>query len=108
MLEVLKLIKEKEKEASRIIEEAKLQADRIYEEAKAKAGEVYNQAYEQRITEARNKSLELERKARDALAQAQEAKGILRKTQNQIKHIHKKAEENFEEAIDAALSEIIS
>lgn len=102
------MIIEKEREAGKILEEAKVQADRIKQETQEKAEEVFNKAYEQIIAEAKLKSIELQKKAKEARARAHEADAILRRAEEQIKEIQMRAKKKFEEAVNVALGEIIS
>ena len=106
LLEILKIVRDAESEARKILDEAKVEAERISRVAKTKADEVYSKVYEQAVAGARRRSVELQEKRRNEAER--EAEVFLRHAQEQIEQIRIKAEERFDEAVDAILNEIVS
>lgn len=106
MLEVFEKIKDAEKEAQRIIDEANSQAEKIRIETERKVEDVYRSVYNETVAEARRKSLELEKKAKEKAEV--EGESFLRNAEKQVKEVRTRAEKRFEEAVDTVLNEILS
>ena len=106
MLKSFKTVLEKEREAEKIILEAREQADIIRKNAQEKAGAVYRKTYQKTIAEARRKSIEIKEQAKkDAESEAQV---FIKRAEKLKKKILVGAEQNFSEAVNSILQEILS
>lgn len=106
LLEILKKIRDGEREAMKILEEANIQAEKIKQEAEGKVEKVYEEAYEEVVSAASLKSMKLKERAREDAER--ESKKFLLHAEKQIKELRAKAEKNFDAAVNAILKEIVS
>jgi vacuolar-type H+-ATPase subunit H len=106
LLDSFKAVLETERKAEKIIEAAREKAERIRNSAEEKADEVYSKTYQDTINEAKRKSVELKEQAKkDATSKAQV---FIKRAKKLKKKINVSAEENFNEAVDSILNEILS
>ena len=106
MLESFKVVLDKEREAEKIMQKAKEQAEKIRKNAQEKAEAVYRETYQNTITEARRKSIEIKELAKkDAESEAQI---FVKRAETLKKKILVSTEEKFGEAVDSILNEILS
>jgi len=98
------MIRDVEREAREILDQAKLQADMITQKTENNLQSVYRKAYEEAISEAKNRSVELveeTKKNAECLA-----KNILGTSKRQIEKVQENARKNFDIAVDLIFSEI--
>jgi flagellar biosynthesis/type III secretory pathway protein FliH len=106
LLKSFKAVLDKEREAEKIRLEAREQAEKIEKEAQEKVAEIYREIYQETIAEAKRKSIEINEQAKiDAESRAQI---FVRRAKKQKKKIRIDAEKKFDEAVNAALNEILS
>ena len=106
MLESFKAVLDNEREAEKIRVQAREQARKIKKESQEKAENVYGATYQETIAEAKRKSIEIKEQAKiDAESRAQI---FLRRAKKQKKKVRIDAEKKFDEAVNAALNEILS
>jgi vacuolar-type H+-ATPase subunit H len=89
MLNAIKTIRDVEREAREILDQAKLQADTITKKAENNLPSVYRKAYEEAISEAKNRS-------------------ILDTSKRQIDRVQENARKNFDTSVDFIFNEITS
>ena len=106
MLKSFETVLEKEREAEEIILKAREQAEIIRKNAPEKAGAVYRKTYQETIAEARRKSVEIKEQAKkDAESEAQV---FIKRAEKLKKKILVGAEQNFSEAVNSILQEMLS
>lgn len=106
MLNAIKTIRDVEREAKEILDRAKVQADMITKKAENSLPSVYRKAYEEAISEARNRSVELieeTKKKTESLA-----KSILSTSKRELDRVQENARKNFDTAVDFIFNEITS
>jgi vacuolar-type H+-ATPase subunit H len=106
MLNAIKTIRDVERETREILDQAKLQADTITKKAENNLPSVYRKAYEEAISEAKNRSVELieeTKKKTESLA-----KNILSTSKRQIEIVQETAKKYFDTAVDFIYNEITS
>ena len=106
MLQALKTIAEAEKESKRIIEAANAQAQEIKRKITEEAEKVYEETYRQVITAAKQRAAEAEKKAQDKAEL--ETQAFLQQADEQLGSVRVKVRKNFDNAVEAALSEILT
>ena len=97
MLEVLKIIREKQQEAKKIIDEANFKAEKIKQALLQKSGAINEEAYLTEIAQAEKRANEL--KSQSSLGIEGEIKHILSIAEQQAKKIEMKANANQEKAV---------
>ena len=106
MLESFKAVLANEREADKIRLKAREQAGKIEKEAQEKAEEVYRKTYQETIAEAKRRSIEIKEQAKiDAESKAQI---FLGRAKQQKEKTRIAAGKKFDEAVNAALNEILS
>ena len=106
MLESFKAVLDNERKAEKIRIEAREQAEKIKKEAQEKAENVYGATYQETIAKAKRKSIKIKEQAKiDAESRAQIFLNLAKK---QKRKIRADAEKQFDEAVNAALKEILS
>jgi len=106
MHNAIKMIRDVERETREILDQAKLQADMITKKTENNLPSVYRKAYEEAISEAKNKSVELieeTKKNAECLI-----KNILCTSKRQIERVQENARKNFDTAVDFIFNEITS
>jgi len=106
LLESFKAVLEKEREAEEIIQQAKEQAERIRKNAQEMSETVYKETYQETISEARRKSIEIKEQAKQ-IAES-EAQIFIKRAEKLKKKILATAEQKFCTAVDSILNEILS
>ena len=106
MLNAIKSIRDVEREAREIQDQAKLQADTITKKAENNLPSVYRKAYEEAISEAKNRSVELIEETKKKTENL--AKNILGTSKRQIERVQENARKNFDAAVDFIFNEITS
>lgn len=106
MFQALKTIAEAEKEAQRIIVAANVQAQEIKRKVAEEAEKVYEETYRQVVTAAKQRAAEAEKKAQHEAEH--ETQTILQQAEEQLKSIRVRVKKNFDKAVEAALSEILT
>ena len=101
MIEVLKIIKEKQEEARKIIDEANIKAEKIKQNLLQKSGTINEKAYLAEISQAEQKADELLKSS--SLGIDQEIKQIMSKAEQHAKEIVIKAKVNHEKAVNVVL-----
>ena len=101
MLEVLKIIKEKQEEAKKIIHNASFEAEKIKKGLLQKSVAANEEAYLAEIAQAEKKADELQKSS--SLGIDQEIKHILITAERQAKEIEIKAKDNHEKAVNDIL-----
>lgn len=101
MLEVLKIIKEKQQEANRIIDEANIKAEKIKEGLLQKSETVNEEAFLAEISQAEQNADEILKNS--SLSIEQEIKQIMSKAEQHAKEIEIKAKANQEKAVKVVL-----
>ena len=101
MLEVLKIIKEKQQEANKIIDDASIEAEKIKQSLLQKSKAVNEEAFLAEISQAEQKADELLNSS--SLGIDQEIKQIMSKAEQHTKEIEIKAKVNHEKAVKAVL-----
>ncbi len=106
MLDSFKVVLEKEREAEDIVNAARKEAQKIEADAQQKAELVYKQAYQETISQAKREAILLkERAKKDAESNAQVFVSNAKKMKNKLVA---SAEENFDEAVNCVLEQILS
>ena len=106
MLDSFKAVLETERKAEKIIAAAREHAEKIRNNAQEKAEKVYSKTYQDAIDEAKRKSIEIKEKAKkDAVNEAQV---FIKRAKKLKKGLMICAEENFSEAVESILKEILS
>ncbi len=106
LLDSFKAVLETERKAEKIIESARKQAEEIRNTAQEKSKQVYSKTYQNTIDEARRKSVEIKEQAKqDAVNKAQVFVKRAKKQKNELVVF---ADQNFTEAVDYILKEILS
>ena len=106
MIEVLKIIKEKQQEAKKIINEASIEAQKIKHDLLQKSVAANEEAYLAEIAQAEKKADELLNST--SLGIDQQIKQILSKGEQQAKEIEIKAKINHEKAVNNVLDIIFN
>ena len=106
MLEVLKIIKEKQQEAKKIINEASIEAQKIKHDLLQKSVAANEEAYLAEIVQAEKRADELLNSS--SLGIDQQIKQILSKGEQQAKEIEIKAKINHEKAVNNVLDIIFN
>ncbi len=101
MLEVLKIIKEKQQEARKIINEASIEAQKIKQGLLQKSVAVNEEAFLAEISQAEQKADELLKSS--SLGIDHEIKQIMSKAEQHAKEIEIKAKANHEKAVKVIL-----
>ena len=101
MLEVLKIIKEKQQEAKKIIDEANIKAEKIKQALLQKSGTINEEAYLAEIAQAEKRANEL--KLQNSLGTDTEINQIRNRAEQQAKEIEIKAKINQERAVNYVL-----
>ena len=101
MLEVLKIIKEKQQEAKKIIDEANIKAEKIKLDLLQKSGTINEEAYLAEIAQAEKRADELKLEA--SLGIDAELKQIRNRAEQQAKDIEIKAKFNQGKAVNYVL-----
>jgi vacuolar-type H+-ATPase subunit H len=105
LLESFKAVLEKEREAEKVILEARLKAEKIRKTAQKKVEDVYRETHERIIAEARLTSIKIKEQAKkDAESEAQ---FFIKRAEKLKKKILASAEQQFHEAINSILHEIL-
>ena len=106
MFESFKAVLEKERETEKLILEAEEQAEKIKKNAQERAEAVYEETYQETISEAKRKSIEMKEWAKnDAEAEAQV---FVKRAEKLKKKILASAEQKFGEAVNSILHEILT
>ena len=106
LLDSFKAVLEKEREAEKIVMDAEKKAEKIRQEAQKKAEMVYINTYQETLNIAKRKSVEMKEQAKkDAESEAQI---FIKRAEKLKKRILASAEQNFGEAVDSILREILS
>ena len=106
MLDSFKEVLEKEREAEQIVNNARKNAQKIEIQAKEKAERVYKQSYQETIEQAKQEAVLLKECAKeDAESDAQ---GFVVNAEKMKKKLVASAEQNFDEAVNMVLEEILS
>ncbi len=106
MHNAIKMIRDVEREAKEILDQAKLQADMITQKTENNLPSVYRKAYEEAISEARNRSVELIEETKEKTESL--AKNILGTSKGEIDRVQENARNNFDTAVDFIFNEITS
>ena len=101
MLEVLKIVKEKQQEANKIIDEANIKAEKIKQGLIQESETVNEEAFLAEISQAEQKADELLKSS--SLGIDQEIKQIMSKAEQHAKEIEIKAKANHEKAVKVVL-----
>ncbi len=101
MLEVLKIIKEKQQEANRIIDEANIKAEKIKQGLIQESETVNEEAFLAEISQAEQKADELLKSS--SLGIDQKIKQIMSKAEQHAKEIEIKVKANHEKAVKVVL-----
>lgn len=106
LLDSFKAVLETERKAEKIINSARIQSEKIRNSIQEKAEKAYSKTYQDTIDEARRKSVEIKEQAKkNAVTEAQV---FIKQAKKLKKKIVACAEENFSEAVDSILNEILS
>ena len=95
-----------ERESGKIVDVAKTQAEDIRRKTEENLGAVYRKTFDQSIVEAKRGTAELVQKTKENVKR--EVNKILQTNQIQIEELQKKANKNFEKAVDFVVNEIVS
>ncbi len=106
MHNAIKTIRDVEGEAREILEQAKLQADMIINKTENNLPSVYRKAYEESISEAKNRSVELIEKTKKNAERL--LQNILSTSKIQIERIQGNNRKNFDSAVDFIFNLITS
>jgi V/A-type H+-transporting ATPase subunit G/H len=101
MLDILKKIKDIQKEADKIIEDAKLEAKKIKQGLDQKAIAANEETYRMEIAKAEKTAEELQ--TTSILGMDEEIKKLLSSAEQKAKEIEIKAEENYDKAVQEIL-----
>ncbi len=101
MLEILKVIKEKQQEAKKMIDEASIEAQKIKQDLLQKSVAVNEEAFLAEISQAEQKADELLKSS--SLGIDQEIKQIMSKAEQHAKEIEIKAKVTHEKAVKVVL-----
>ena len=106
LLDSFKAVLETERKAEKIIEIARKQAEKIRNNAQENSQQVYSKTYQNTIDEARRKSVEIKEQAKqDGMNKAQV---FVKQAKKQKKELVVLADQNFTEAVNYILKEILS
>ena len=106
MHNAIKTIRDVEGEAREILDQAKLQADMIINKTENNLPSVYREAYEESISEAKNRSLELIEKTKKNAERL--LQNILSTSKKQIERVQGNDRKNFDSAVDFIFNLITS
>jgi vacuolar-type H+-ATPase subunit H len=106
MHNAIKTIRGVEGEAREILDQAKLQADMIINKTENNLPSVYREAYEESISEAKNRSVELIGKTKKNAERL--LQNILSTSKKQIERVQGNARKNFDSAVDFIFNLITS
>lgn len=106
MLESFKTVLDKEKEAEKIRLEAREHAKKIEMDAQEKAMEVYIDTYQEIITKAKLKTIEIKKQAKTEAES--ELQTFIKQAEKQKDEIRIKALKKFDDAVDAVLNLVLS
>ena len=106
MLEVLKIIKEKQQEAKKIINDANIEAENIQQGLLQQSVTANEEAFLAEIAQAEKKANELQKSS--SLGVDQEIKQILSTAEHQAKKIEIKAKVNHKKAVNDVLDMILN
>ncbi|TRO49324.1 hypothetical protein E2P47_01445 [Candidatus Bathyarchaeota archaeon] len=106
MLKSFKEVLEKEREAEKLIIEAEKKAEEIRKSSQIKSENIYNKTYQESVSEAKRKSIEIKDQAR--IEAESEAQIFIKNAEKMKKEIVENSKQKFDEAVNFILNEILS